>query len=98
MERTRSLTKRASSSIRSPVEETNHPIPPIPSVSSSAEQQDSNGTHDHTEHIEEEKERYTQQPKSPLLTSHRISTESLDNVNLDEDGMPAELTPPKGSV
>lgn len=27
----------------------------------------------------------TSQPKSPLLTSHRLSANSLDNVNLGED-------------
>lgn len=31
------------------------------------------------------KEQGTRQPNSPLLTSHRISKESLDNVNLEED-------------
>lgn len=30
---------------------------------------------------------------SPLLTSHRISNGSLDNVNLDEDGEGAEANP-----
>lgn len=34
----------------------------------------------------------TSQPKSPLLTSHRLSTTSLDNVNLGEDVDPRTVT------
>jgi hypothetical protein len=35
----------------------------------------------------------TSQPKSPLLTSHRLSTTSLDNVNLGEDVDPHTVIP-----
>jgi hypothetical protein len=38
----------------------------------------------------------TKQPKSPLLTSHRLSSDSLDNVNLEEDGTPLKPSLSKG--
>ena len=40
----------------------------------------------------------TSQPKSPLLTSHRLSTTSLDNVNLEEDIDPNAVVISKGMV
>lgn len=67
--------------------------PPVPSVSSPVEHHQINGTTNHTEHVDEE-EKNVHQPKSPLLTSHRISTESLDNINLDEDGIAVKPTSP----
>jgi hypothetical protein len=52
--------------------------------SNSSEEPTTNGTGVHDEEEDEDEE--TSKPKSPLLTSHRISaTESLDNVNLGED-------------
>ena len=47
------------------------------------------GTNDHVQD--------TSQPKSPLLTSHRLSTISLDNVNLGED-VAIDAVIPKGMV
>ncbi|CAG8983045.1 hypothetical protein HYALB_00006073 [Hymenoscyphus albidus] len=38
------------------------------------------------------------QQKSPLLTSHRLSTTSLDNVNLDEEGTPTTKEGPLNVV
>src|SRR6266536_4263229 len=75
VERTRSLTKRRSSSVKSQLQETSSDPPPVPAVP----EKDINGDTSHDKHD-------TRQPKSPLLTSHRLSTTSLDNVNLDEDG------------
>lgn len=40
----------------------------------------------------------TSKPKSPLLTSHRLSTESLDNVNLEEESQTLPKVPEKGII
>jgi hypothetical protein len=64
--------------------ETTTEHPPVPSIPDA----DTNGD---TEHNEEE----APQPKSPLLTSHRLSTTSLDNVSLDEEGSPVKTIEPK---
>jgi hypothetical protein len=56
-----------------------------------------NGSVVHEE--EEEDTEDTNKPKSPLLTSHRLSTTSLDNVNLEEeevDPLVAPKVPSKG--
>lgn len=84
-ERTRSLTRRRSSSIQSPIHErTDHrPVPAVPSVEIDGDKNQ----------IEID----TRQPKSPLLTSHRLSSSSLDNVNLDEDGAPLKESTSKDS-
>ncbi|PMD53517.1 RabGAP/TBC [Hyaloscypha bicolor E] len=71
-ERTRSLTKRRSSSTHTQERSEHPPIPVVP---------EANGGPEHDGHD-------TRQPKSPLLTSRRLSTSSLDNVSLDEDGTP----------
>ncbi|PMD45729.1 RabGAP/TBC [Hyaloscypha variabilis F] len=72
VERTRSLTKRRSSSTHTQERSEHPPVPAVPEISGDAD-------HDTND---------TRQPKSPLLTSHRLSTSSLDNVSLDEDGAP----------
>jgi hypothetical protein len=45
----------------------------------------------------EQSEHGIKQPKSPLLTTHRLSTISLDNVSLEEDDEPTQDTTPKGT-
>jgi hypothetical protein len=66
-------------------QETTTEAPPVPSIPDA----DTNGDADH---IEKE----APQPKSPLLTSHRLSTASLDNVSLDEEGTPVKPVEAKG--
>ncbi|TVY39924.1 GTPase-activating protein [Lachnellula occidentalis] len=95
--RTRSLTKRRSSSNKSEssAQETKTDHPPIPSVPEIVTNGDTN--HDENEAPKPE----VPQPNSPLLTSHRLSTTSLDNVNLDEEvtileeGKPLQEAEPK---
>lgn len=41
--------------------------------------------------IERHEIQETSQPKSPLLTAHRLSNTSLDNVNLEEDVDPCTV-------
>lgn len=84
-ERTRSLTKRRSSSTHTQDRADNPPVPAVPEV-------EANGIATHDGHDD------TRQPKSPLLTSHRLSTSSLDNVSLDEDGTPLKPNLSKGIV
>lgn len=96
IEGTRSLTQRPSSSMKSPSEETTHPVPTIPIATDNADKENSPLAEPHTIHVEDERD-HTEQAKSPLLTAHRMSTESLDNVNLDEDGSPGHEVPPKGN-
>jgi hypothetical protein len=68
--------------------------PPVPTVTSPVDPDHPNHDADPTEEIQEEEE--VPRPKSPLLTSHRISTESLDNINLD-DGVDLDpKSPPIG--
>jgi hypothetical protein len=88
VERTRSLTKRRSSSLKSNAEETAE-IPPVPAVPDT--EVDGDSSNDESE---------TKTTKSPLLTSHRRSTssldnENLDNVNLDDDTTPVKPAPPQ---
>lgn len=76
VERTRSLTKQRSPSSPPDAKE----VPDLPARESNGDEK----------HVEEGTGEDTRQPKSPLLTSHRASTSSLDNaeldnVNLDED-------------
>ncbi|RDW75750.1 hypothetical protein BP5796_06571 [Coleophoma crateriformis] len=52
-------------------------------------------TNGHARNDDEQGDDETERPKSPLLTSHRISTTSLDNVSLDEDA--SGLKSPKSS-
>ncbi|TAQ85655.1 hypothetical protein B7494_g6025 [Chlorociboria aeruginascens] len=91
-ERTRSLTKRRSSSVKSPPADEAHDPPSLPGIPQEASVEDSkHGLED------------TRQPKSPLLTSHRLSTSSLDNVNLDtvnldEDGSLAKPALPARGI
>jgi hypothetical protein len=40
----------------------------------------------------------TNKPKSPLLTSHRISTSDLDNVNLEDGGVSDEAVHGRGGL
>ncbi|KAH6682846.1 rab-GTPase-TBC domain-containing protein [Halenospora varia] len=82
--RTRSLTKRRSSSVKSTAQESTVEAPPVPNMPDA----EVNGDTNHTEHD-------TAPQKSPLLTSHRLSTTSLDNVNLDEEGTPTQPNVPK---
>ncbi|KAI9642845.1 hypothetical protein NHQ30_008579 [Ciborinia camelliae] len=84
IERTRSLTKRRSSSIKSSTQDTSADIPSVPTVPLP----ESNGETNH-----EQLEHDNQPPNSPLLTSHRMSTTSLHNVNL-EDGDDFGSPPP----
>ncbi|PQE17163.1 TBC domain-containing protein [Rutstroemia sp. NJR-2017a WRK4] len=92
IERTRSLTKRRSSSIRSSTQDTSSDSPPpVPAVSHTEPNGETNT---------EETESDNQIPNSPLLTSHRMSTTSLHNVNLedgDDIGSPAPAPPSKGT-
>lgn len=73
IERIRSLTKQRSPSNPPATEE----VPDLPSTAT-------NGNEHHLEEDEnEDTKEDTRQPNSPLLTSHRASTSSLDNVELD---------------
>lgn len=80
MERTRSLTKRPSSSAKSVAEDTADQ-PPLPEVPVAEVKYD----------VEVEGQS-PKQPNSPLLTSHRLSTTSLDNVNLDNVSLGEDST------
>lgn len=89
------MTKRRSSSIKSNTQDTTIDIPSVPTVPLP----ESNGETNH-EQIETNNQ-LPKSPKSPLLTSHRMSATSLHNVNL-EDGddfeSPSTPAPPsKGS-
>ncbi|CZR52631.1 probable GTPase-activating protein GYP5 [Phialocephala subalpina] len=80
MERTRSLTKQRSPSIKS-IHTSEEPA--VPTVSAVLDKE--------TNGIDKHDEGNTKQTNSPLLTSHRPSTSSLDNAELDnvdlnEDG------------
>jgi hypothetical protein len=79
------LTRRRSSSIKSPIHERTDypPVPAIPGVEIDGDKNQ----------IEID----IRQPKSPLLTSHRLSSSSLDNVNLDEDRTPLKESTSKGT-
>jgi hypothetical protein len=75
--------------------------PPVPSVPNPMEHHQTNGNTDHTEQVDAEEEgEDTRQPNSPLLTSHRISSSSLDNVSLDEDSATTKpiSSPSKGML
>ncbi|TVY25143.1 GTPase-activating protein [Lachnellula hyalina] len=87
--RTRSLTKRRSSSDKSEnsAQETKTDLPSSPSAPEVKTNGDTN--HDENAHKPE-----VPPPNSPLLTSHRLSTTSLDNVNLDEEGTILEQEKP----
>ncbi|KAI6709459.1 hypothetical protein JHW43_007999 [Diplocarpon mali] len=93
-ERSRSLTKRPSSSAKSiSIEEETVDLPPIPAVPVVEIEEDKE---DILEEAEESK-----QTRSPLLTSHRLSTTStasLDNVNLDNVSLDEDSTPTKSVV
>jgi hypothetical protein len=78
------LTEQRSSSTHTQDGSEHPPIPAVPQV-------EADGDADHDGHD-------TRQPKSPLLTSHRLSTSSLDNVNLDEDGTPLKPSLSKGII
>ncbi|RDL40185.1 Ypt of gyp1p [Venustampulla echinocandica] len=83
--KTRSLTKRRSSSVKSTAQDSITEAPPVPDIPD----MEANGD---AKNVEGD----SAQPKSPLLTSRRLSTSSLDNVSLDEDGTAAKpATPPK---
>ncbi|PSS06710.1 hypothetical protein M430DRAFT_148556 [Amorphotheca resinae ATCC 22711] len=86
VETTRSLTKHRSSSVKSTVQEIVPDSPDSSAVSEVTEPQ-TNGDDEHE----------IRQPKSPLLTSHRLSTTSLDNVNLEEDGASGDEGTPNPS-
>ena len=88
VERTRSLTKRRSSSIKSNTQDLSTDIPSVPTVPLP----ETNG-----ETNDEQIESDNPLPKSPLLTSHRMSTTSLHNVNL-EDGDDFGSPPPPPPV
>ena len=88
VERSRSLTKRRSSSTKSPPHESDQPpVPAVPDLEKSDEE-----TNGHTAHDEHD----STQPKSPLLTSHHLSITSLDNVNLEEDEDAVKPSTPTG--
>lgn len=82
----RSLTGRRSSSGKGPSASDAEltPMPTVPDSEAVEVEGDDSPAHDDDE----------PQPKSPLLTERRISTASLDNVSLDEEGSADEL--PKG--
>ncbi|KAF7932695.1 uncharacterized protein EAE98_003994 [Botrytis deweyae] len=84
VERTRSLTKRRSSSIKSNTQDSSTDIPSVPTVPL---------PETHGETNDEQIESDSPPPKSPLLTSHRMSATSLHNVNL-EDGDDFGSPPP----
>ncbi|QSZ31805.1 hypothetical protein DSL72_001374 [Monilinia vaccinii-corymbosi] len=84
VERTRSLTTRRSSSIKSNTQDTSADIPSVPTVPLPQ----SNGEASH-EQIEAD----NQSPRSPLSAAHRMSATSLHNVNL-EDGDDFASPPP----
>ncbi|CAD6445214.1 d7cff388-2eab-482b-b8ce-0426881832cf [Sclerotinia trifoliorum] len=84
IERTRSLTKRRSSSIKSNTQDTSSDISSVPTVPLPEQNGETN---------DEQLESDNPPPKSPLLTSHRMSTSSLHNVNL-EDGDDFGSPPP----
>ncbi|TGO38502.1 hypothetical protein BHYA_0073g00110 [Botrytis hyacinthi] len=88
VERTRSLTKRRSSSIKSNTQDSSTDIPSVPTVPL---------PETHGETNDEQLESDNPPPKSPLLTSHRMSTTSLHNVNL-EDGDDFGSPPPPPPV
>jgi len=78
------LTKPQSSSTYTHDRSEHPPVPAVPGV-------EADGDADHDGHD-------TRQPKSPLLTSHRLSTSSLDNISLDEDGTPLKPSLSKGII
>jgi hypothetical protein len=82
---TRSLTntKRRPSSTKDNNQVHTSNAPPLPLRTTGA------GAHDGQD---------TSQLKSPLLTSHRLSTTSLDNVNLEEDVDPHTVAASKGVI
>ncbi|KAH8811574.1 rab-GTPase-TBC domain-containing protein [Xylogone sp. PMI_703] len=75
-QKSRSLTERPSSSGTGAAKDPAPEQPPLPPRKD-----------DETDGEAESSEKDTRQPKSPLLTSHRLSTSSsMDNVALEEDG------------
>ncbi|KAG0646143.1 GTPase-activating GYP5 [Hyphodiscus hymeniophilus] len=88
VERSRSLTKRQSSSPKSsPHTSDEPPVPTIPDMKENKDDEDGNVAHN---------EHDSTQPKSPLLTSHRLSATSLDNVSLEEDENAVKPITPSG--
>ncbi|RFU28217.1 hypothetical protein B7463_g8121, partial [Scytalidium lignicola] len=86
-QKSRSLTEQPSSSGTSAAKDTARPVPPIPPRSDN----ESNSDIENSEQAQD-----TRQPKSPLLTSHRLSTaSSLDNVALEEDGTKEDVEVPR---
>lgn len=85
-QKSRSLTEQLSSPGADTTKDTAKDIPPLPP------RKESNGEVDHIDQAEND----TRPPKSPLLTSHRLSnSSSLDNVALEEDGTKEE---PEGTT
>lgn len=78
------------------------PPPPVSALPEDVDNSQTNGSTVHTAVIDATNEKENVKVvNSPLLTSHRISDSSLDNVNLNEDGEDADTNPipppPKGS-
>ncbi|KAI9839474.1 MAG: hypothetical protein M1819_002099 [Sarea resinae] len=89
---TRSLTdRRPSSSSTTASQRHSSKVPPVPAIP-----HDDGASPD--EELETTHEAGYTQPKSPLLTSHRISTTSLDDVNLEENGNEGTLTRSRSST
>jgi hypothetical protein len=101
-ERTRSLTNRSSSSIKSPAlpesVSDSRPVSGLTDTAASAASETETETDvdgapsEHNEDLEAD----AKQANSPLLTTHRLSTTSLHNINLEEDVAVPEDATPKG--
>lgn len=102
-ERTRSLTNRSSTSVKSPtIPESvsdSRPVSGITDAAGSAvsetepetETDGDGAASEHNEDLDDAKP-----ANSPLLTTHRLSTTSLHNVNLEEDAAVPAVAAPKG--
>ncbi|EKD19412.1 uncharacterized protein L3040_006804 [Drepanopeziza brunnea f. sp. 'multigermtubi'] len=98
IERTRSLTKRPDSPAESAAEgvEDHPPVPAMPGVEvkEEVETEHTKQPEDAGEMTDTDIEAESKQPSSPLLTSHRISSNaSLDNVNLDSVSLDEDSRP-----
>lgn len=86
-EGSRSLTNRRSSSVKSNVPDRTSDSLSVPSIAEPVPvepETNGDGVYD------EQSQHGIKQPKSPLLTTHRLSTISLDNVSLEEDEEPTQ--------
>ena len=90
IERSRSLTKRQPSSMKSSLHTSGQPpVPAVPDLEINGGE-----TNGHMVHTELD----STPPQSPLLTPRRLSTTSLDNVSLEEDETDVKPNPSIGTV